>query len=244
MRQRADVVLAARKLARSRSAAADLINAGSVSAGGSIVKKPSELIEPEADIAISENAYVGRGGKKLEGALDAFGFDPAGMIAVDIGSSTGGFTECLLRRGAKKVYAVDVGTDQFAAELRADPRIVLMEQTDIRSVAALPEPADLAVIDVSFISIREVLPSARKLVKADGAIIALIKPQFETANDSKNKSGIVKNALLQKKAIQSVKSWCSENGFWLLNEAASPILGGKGNAEYFFLLKPAPEKAA
>ena len=140
---------------------------------------------------LSTPKFVGRGGEKLAAALSAFNVNPKDLIALDVGSSTGGFTDCLLQAGAQKVYAVDVGTDQFDPTLKKDPRVVLMEQTDIRNVTSLPDPIDLAVIDVSFISLTKVLPAASKLVKKSGAIIALIKPQFETSPESKNRAGVI-----------------------------------------------------
>ncbi len=242
---RADKTLFERGFFRSRSAAAAAIQKGTVNADGVTIKKPSELISAEAKIELTgDEPYVGRGGEKLEGALKAFQADVTGDIAIDIGSSTGGFTQCLLRRGAQKVYAIDVGTDQFAAELKNDPRIVLMEKTDIRKVESLPELADVAVIDVSFISLTEVLASALRLLTPSGSIIALVKPQFETEPNAKNKQGVVKNEQNHQRALERIREFCAKNSIEVVAQSKSLITGGFGNAEFFLLLqRNAPEIA-
>lgn len=202
-----------------------------------IIQKNSEQVDSEAKIEIigTEKPYVGRGGVKLEKALLEFKINPAKSTVLDVGSSTGGFTECLLRQGAKKVYAVDVGTDQFDSDLKKDPRIVLMEKTDIRKIKALPDEIDLAVIDVSFISLELILESVKNLIKPSGVIIALIKPQFETHKENKNKSGIVKNEETRIEVLSKIKKFGQKIKLKLQGEIDSPILGGSGNKEYFLL---------
>lgn len=204
-----------------------------------IVTKNSELVEETDIIHVlpGEKMYVGRGGLKLEKALEEFGVNPSGLIALDVGSSTGGFTDCLLRQGAKKVYAVDVGTDQFDSELKKDPRIVLMEKTDIRKIEALPEKPDLAVIDVSFISLEKILEKVSALISAQAKIIALVKPQFETEQKIKNKNGVIKDQEEQKQALEKVKAYSQKIGLKILGETASPILGGSGNKEFLLFLQ-------
>ena len=235
--QRADTLLARLGLSRSRSGAAELIRTGKVTANGKLVAKPSEFVDEVAKIEISEKEFVGRGGKKLEGALSAFAIDVAGMVAVDIGASTGGFTESLLRRGAKKVYAIDVGTGQLASELLANEKVVSMEKTDIRNVTELPEKADIAVIDVSFISIKEIMEGVVNLLKEGGIIVALIKPQFETPPNFKNKLGVLRSKETTKLALASVLDYCFKHNLKIEGQIDSPILGKNGNAEYFLYLK-------
>lgn len=235
--ERADVLIARLGHSRSRSGAAELIRDGAVTANGKVIAKPSELVSQNAEIVVSQKEFVGRGGKKLEGALSAFELDVTGMIALDIGASTGGFTESLLRRGAKKVYAIDVGTGQLAPSLLADPRVVSMEKTDIRSIESLPEKADIAVIDVSFISIKEILGGIVPLLRKDGIVIALIKPQFETPPNFKNKLGVLRSKETTKLALASVLDYCFKHNLKIAGQIDSPILGKNGNAEYFLYLK-------
>jgi 23S rRNA (cytidine1920-2'-O)/16S rRNA (cytidine1409-2'-O)-methyltransferase len=195
MKKRIDSLIFEKGLTSSRNMASELIKAGRIKAGGKIILKNSEKIEEAALVEIvgDELPYVGRGGLKLEKALTEFEVRVEKLTVLDVGASTGGFTECLLRQGARKVYAVDVGTDQLVAKLKDDPRVVSLEKTDIRNVEKLPEEIDLAVIDVSFISLELVLEKVKSLTKKNGQIIALVKPQFETSQKTKNKSGVVKN---------------------------------------------------
>jgi 23S rRNA (cytidine1920-2'-O)/16S rRNA (cytidine1409-2'-O)-methyltransferase len=206
---------------------------------GKIVTKNSEQIEESAAIEVSagEEQYVGRGGNKLEGALAEFKIKPKDYTVLDVGASTGGFTECLLRQDAKKVYAIDVGTDQLDPKLKGDPRVVSLEQTDIRNVTNFSEKIDLAVIDVSFISLELVLGKVKELISESGKIIALVKPQFETKKSDKNKSGVVKTDELRKETLVKIKKFCAMIDLKVLNEMDSPILGGSGNKEYFLLLQ-------
>ena len=188
---RLDTLLTEKKLVRSRNLAVTLIKDSKVLVNGEIITKPAkDFTNPDnLHIKILEQPkYVGRGGLKLEKALIEFKINPINLIALDVGSSTGGFTDCLLQNGAKKIYSVDVGTDQFDSKLKKDPRIILMEKTDIRNVKTLPEAPDLAVIDVSFISLKLILEKVKNLLKNNSKIIALVKPQFETSPIEKNKT--------------------------------------------------------
>lgn len=237
---RIDILLTTKKIVKSRSVALDLIKKGKVMVNGEIITKASKdyLDSPDLKIEILEQPkYVGRGGLKLEKALKEFKVNPTNLICLDVGSSTGGFTDCLLKQDAKKVYAVDVGTDQFDPELKKDPRVILMEQTDIRNIKNLPDGIDLAVIDVSFISLELILESVKNLLKDSGQIIALIKPQFETSKESKNKSGIVKTDELRAKVLEKIKTFAQKIGLKIIDNTDSPILGGSGNKEYLLFLQ-------
>ena len=243
-RKRLDIALTEAGLARSRSAAADLIKRGKALVNGAPAAKAGQLVRVEADAAtpidrleVTEtDTYVGRGGLKLAGALDALNIDLNGKIIADIGSSTGGFTECALRRGAAHVFAIDVGTDQLAPALRADPRVTVMEQTDVRSIDSLPKPADIAVVDVSFISVTQIIPRLTPLM-ADGAqAVVLVKPQFEADSNLRTTKGIVKNPEKRLKAIEKVKKTAQEHGWDIVAETPSPIAGGDGNIEHFLYI--------
>lgn len=236
MKKRADIVVVEQGLAKSRTAAAELIRTGNIVTGGTTVKKPSDLILSDAEIQIvAPLPYVGRGGIKLAHALDNFHIQIKGKTVVDIGASTGGFTDCVLQRGAKKVYAVDVGHSQFAEELRHDPRVIVIERTDIRT-ASLPERVDLAVIDVSFISLALVLPHTKELLTPHGEVVALVKPQFEVGRDYVGKQGVVKDERAQKEAADAVIKKAENLGFHYRGITESPILGGTGNKEFLIHL--------
>ena len=235
---RLDILITEKKLVKSRSTASDLIKKGLVKVNGEIVTKTAKDIAEDAVIEILEQPkYVSRGGLKLEKALEEFQISPENLIVLDVGSSTGGFTDCLLQKGAKKVYALDVGTDQLDTNLRNDPRVISMEKTDIRNIKTLPDEIDMAVIDVSFISLEMILESVKNLLKAKGKIVALIKPQFETAREDKNKSGIVKNDELREKVLEKIKDHAKKINLKVLKETSSPILGGSGNKEYLVLME-------
>jgi 23S rRNA (cytidine1920-2'-O)/16S rRNA (cytidine1409-2'-O)-methyltransferase len=237
---RIDILLTQKGLVKSRNIAADLIKKGLVKVGGEIVTKPAKDFTDSVDLIIEvleQPKYVGRGGLKLEKALAEFKINPVSLICLDVGSSTGGFTDCLLQNGAQKVYAVDVGTLQFDPELQKDSRVVLLEQTDIRDIKELPDTIDLAVIDVSFISLELILEPVKNQLKKDGLIIALIKPQFETLKTDKNKSGIVKTDKIRERVLENVKEYCQEINLKILGITDSPILGGSGNKEYLILLQ-------
>jgi 23S rRNA (cytidine1920-2'-O)/16S rRNA (cytidine1409-2'-O)-methyltransferase len=237
---RLDTLLTERKMVKSRNVAADLIKNGKVLVNGVIITKPAKEYTDSNNLIIEvleQPKYVGRGGLKIEKALEEFKINPADLIILDVGSSTGGFTDCLLQKGAKKIYAVDVGTDQFDLELKNNPKVILMEKTDIRNVKSLPEEPDLAVIDVSFISLELVLPAVKSLLKNKGQIIALIKPQFETLRGDKNKSGIVKTDEIRNETLAKINGFAKKIGLNILGTIDSPILGGSGNKEFLIWLQ-------
>jgi 23S rRNA (cytidine1920-2'-O)/16S rRNA (cytidine1409-2'-O)-methyltransferase len=233
-RLRADRLLVERGLFESRAKAQAAIEAGLVRANGAIVRKASDEVAFDAElIATPAHPYVSRGALKLKAALDHFGFDPAGRICLDVGASTGGFTELLLERGATKVYAVDVGSGQLHAKLRGDSRVVSLEQTDIRKVTAdqLYASPDFVCIDVSFIPLKLVLPAALALAAPAAQLVALIKPQFE-AGPEHNKKGIVRDSTVQQAVCADVKALVASLGWKVLGISPSPIEGGDGNREF------------
>lgn len=240
VKRRLDIVLVERGLVETRERAQWLIRRGNVQVEGKVVTKPSFRVFPEADLhLLGTLPYVSRGGLKLESALKSFGVNPEGWVALDVGTSTGGFTDCLLQWGARRVYAVDVGRGQLAPQLRQDPRVVLYEDTDIRHLLTLPEPVDLAVIDVSFISLRQVIPSVLRFLKPqEGQIIALMKPQFETGSPHLVKKGVIRDPNLRQKIVAELLAWFREQGLEVLGFLPSPIPGGEGNVEYLVHLKP------
>jgi 23S rRNA (cytidine1920-2'-O)/16S rRNA (cytidine1409-2'-O)-methyltransferase len=233
-RTRADRLLLVRGMFASRAQAQAAIAAGRVLADGVMVRKASQAIAADARIeAEPAHPFVSRGGVKLAAALDHFRFDPAGRVCLDIGSSTGGFTQVLLERGAKRVYAVDVGRGQLHASLRREQRIVSLERTDARGLdrALVPEPVDLLVVDVSFISLKRVLPAALALAGPGARLIALIKPQFETSRRHLKK-GIVRDPAVQRAVCEDVIAFHATLGWTELGVIESPILGGDGNREF------------
>ena len=251
-KRRLDTLLVDRGLAPDREKAQALVMAGAVSVDERPAPKPGTLVDEDAPLRLAERPrYVGRGGEKLEYALDAFRMDIRGLIAADIGASTGGFTDCLLQRGAQRVYAIDAGKGQLDYRLRTDPRVVVMEGVNARELDSLPEPVDLVTIDVSFISLPLVLPAARALLDgrrsgerqlasrgASGSIVALLKPQFEARKNEVPRGGVIKDAQLHSTIIGRFTAWCVSNGFRILDLTASPILGADGNREFFFWLSP------
>lgn len=235
-KSRVDISLVERGLFASREQAQRAIMAGQVRTGDRVLTKASELISPEADLTVAAPAkYVGRGGLKLEGALDHFRVDPARLICLDVGASTGGFTDCLLQRGAAKVYAIDVGHGQLAWKIRSDPRVVAREHLNARHLtrADIPDPIDLCVVDVSFISLTLVLPSAFELLKPNGMLLALIKPQFELEARDVSRGGIVKDPALHEKAQRKVHDFVATAGHEVRGIVPSPITGTDGNQEFF-----------
>ncbi len=231
---RADQLLVARGLFESRAKAQAAIEAGNVCADGETVRKVSQPVAEDARIeAAPAHPYVSRGALKLEAALDHFRVDPRGKVCLDVGASTGGFTELLLARGAAKVYAVDTGTGQLHARLKGDPRVVSLEQTDIRKLdeAAIPDDAALVVIDVSFISLELVLPQALAFAAPHAELIALIKPQFEAGREHVKK-GIVRDPAVHDAVCQRVELLVGRQGWRLRGTIPSPIAGGDGNAEF------------
>jgi 23S rRNA (cytidine1920-2'-O)/16S rRNA (cytidine1409-2'-O)-methyltransferase len=233
------MVLVERGLAPSREQARALVLGGRVRVAGTRLDKAGAAIDPEAPIEVSGGLpYVGRGGLKLAGALEAFGVEPRGLVAVDVGASTGGFTDCLLQRGAARVYAIDVGYGQLAWKLQSDPRVVRLDRVNVRDAAPglLPEPCDLAVIDVSFISLRLVLGPALSLVREGGAAVALVKPQFEVGRGGVGKGGVVRDPALQREALAGLVGFAAAAGHAVLGWCASPITGADGNREFFLHL--------
>ena len=234
MRVRADRLLVERGLFESRAKAQAAIAAGLVTADGAPVAKPADEIAVESVLqARPAHPYVSRGGVKLAAALDHFGFDPAGNVCLDVGASTGGFVQVLLERGARRIYAVDVGHGQLHASLRARPEIVSLEKTDIRTLTPdrLREPPDFATIDVSFISLKLVLPAVVKLVRRPAWMVALIKPQFE-AGPRQVKKGIVRDAGVQASVCDDIARFVASLGWSVLDVIPSPIMGGDGNREF------------
>jgi 23S rRNA (cytidine1920-2'-O)/16S rRNA (cytidine1409-2'-O)-methyltransferase len=237
-KRRIDSLLVDKGLVESRAKAQALIMAGEVVVGGKIVIKVGTLVSEEAAINILKPPpFVSRGGIKLEYALDRFQLDVSNRIAADIGASTGGFTDCLLKRGAKRVYAVDVGYGQLDYRLRKDKRVVVMERVNARYPFSLPEKIDLATIDLSFISVEKVIPSVAKLLKDDGYLLVLLKPQFEARRSEVGKGGIVKQPLVHARVLGRFIKWMVARGFRLGGVVASPILGASGNQEFFVLLR-------
>ncbi len=239
-KSRLDRLVYERGLAPSREKARALIMAARVLVDGRVVDKPGTLVDAHCDIAVKEALpYVSRGGVKLQGALDGFGIDVKGLTVLDVGSSTGGFTDCLLKRGAKRVHAVDVGRNLIDYRLREDPRVRLIEGCNIRYLRheEVGETVDLAVIDVSFISLEKVLPVAAGFVKKGGIILALVKPQFEVGRGRVGKGGVVRDPELHNEVIERLKRFSEAVGLEPLGVMESPIKGAKGNREFWLFLR-------
>lgn len=250
-KERLDTALVRRGLVASRERARALILAGNVEVAGIIVTKAGTRVAPGDPIALRtpDHPYVSRGALKLVAGLDASGIDPAGAVALDVGASTGGFTDVLLRRGAARVYAIDVGYGQLAWSLRTDPRVVVLERENIRHLdpAKIPEPCDLAVIDVSFISLTLVLPRVAALLgpPGDKPIVALIKPQFEVGKEQVGRGGVVRDEDARRGAVEKIQGWAAEHGFVVGPVVESPVRGPAGNVEYLQMLRsPASASAA
>ena len=241
VKKRVDVLLVERGLAESRERAKSLIMAGLVYGGGNKLDKPGAMVDCSMEIALKgrDHPYVSRGGVKLEGLLDRFDIDITGKTALDIGASTGGFTDCLLKRGAASVTAVDVGKGQIDWKLRNDPRVNLMENFNARSITKenIGGLFDIVVIDVSFISLELVLSPAACVTVPGGRIITLVKPQFEAGRGEVGKGGIVKDAAVQEKCVEKIKSFGTSIGLALIGDMESPITGAKGNREFFVLFQ-------
>jgi 23S rRNA (cytidine1920-2'-O)/16S rRNA (cytidine1409-2'-O)-methyltransferase len=236
---RLDVLVTRSGFAESRERAQALIIAGKVRVGGETVRRPDRSVSDDAPISVEDGpAYASRGALKLAPALTAFGIDPAGLVCADIGASTGGFTDILLRRGAAKVYAIDVGRGLLHWRLRQDPRVVVIERVNAREMEAFPEPVSLIVVDVSFIGLEKVLPAMRR--SAPGAeIVALFKPQFQVGRSEVGKGGIVRDQDAIDAALERMRAWCAGNGYTVRAEAASELPGADGNREIFLQLAPA-----
>lgn len=236
---RLDQLLVAKKLVESRHRAQAMVMAGLVLIAGRPVTKAGTLVAMDTPLEIKQPLpFVSRGGQKLEKALDSFNINVTGQICLDVGASTGGFTDCLLQQGAKKVYALDVGHGQLDVKLRNDPRVVNIENTNIRYFEKndLPETPDLAVIDVSFISLDKVLPAVYKLIKVKGEIIALIKPQFEAGQKRVSKGGVVRDPTVHAEIIDRIKIFSQIQAMEVLGIIESPLLGPAGNKEFFIHL--------
>ncbi|HEV3460801.1 MAG TPA: TlyA family RNA methyltransferase [Candidatus Dormibacteraeota bacterium] len=237
-RVRLDQVLVAQGLVPSRQRAQAMVRAGLVRVAGTLAERPDQMVDPGVSIGLDHaKAYVSRGGDKLAAALDAFGVDPAGRVCLDVGASTGGFTDILLQRGAARVMAVDVGYGQLAWSLRQDPRVTVLERVNIRHLERLPIPADLAVIDVSFISLRLVLPRVRDLLSPPAEVVALVKPQFEVGKGAVGKGGIVRDPEQHRRVLSELRQFAQESGYQVAAEIPSPILGAKGNREFLLYLR-------
>jgi 23S rRNA (cytidine1920-2'-O)/16S rRNA (cytidine1409-2'-O)-methyltransferase len=238
---RLDKLLVDKNICPTRERARALIMSGAVLVGEIRTDKAGALVSPDADIRIEgeDNPYVGRGGLKLRGALQIFGIIVRDLAVLDVGASTGGFTDCLLQEGARKVYALDVGYGQLAWKLRIDERVVCIERTNIRYFEGMgiEDTIDMATIDTSFISLKIVLPAVLKLIKKNNAIIlALIKPQFEAGRGEVEKHGVVRNPEVHKKVVEEIKEFCMGVGLSVIGVCESPLLGPKGNREFFIYL--------
>ena len=237
-KRRIDILLVERGLVESQAKAQAMIMAGEVAVEGMAVTKPGTLVKEEAAITIvAPPPFASRGGIKLAYALDQFQLDVSDKVAADIGASTGGFTDCLLKRGARRVYAIDVGRGQLDYRLRQDPRVVVIEGVNARYPVALPEKVDLATIDVSFISVEKVIPPVAQLVKENGYLVVLIKPQFEAGRREVGKGGIIKDPLIHARVLGRFVAWLTEKKLRLGGLLPSPLSGASGNREFFVLLR-------
>jgi len=241
MKERLDKVIKQRRLIRSRSRAQRMIAAGRVKVDGRVLTRPGHPIDPEAEIEITSfEQYVSRGGDKLEAALEQFRIDPKGLVCLDVGASTGGFTDCLLQRGAAKVYAIDVGHDQLHPRLRRHPKVVVREGLNARYLEAqdIGEPVNLIVIDVSFISLKLILPPLSEILALKGEILALVKPQFEVGKDKLPDDGVVKDEALRQAVLSDIQAFIEAETPWhVTDQMQSPVQGANGNIEYLLYLQ-------
>ena len=236
---RLDVLLLERGLAESRAQARGLIMAGRVRVGGERVDKAGTLVASDAEIDLNRPPrFVSRGGFKLEGALDHFGVDPDGLVCLDVGASTGGFTDCLLQRGAAKVYAVDVGRGQLHDRVARDERVTVIDRTNAHHPFDLPGPADLATVDVSFISLTQVLPNVLPHLAPGGRALCLVKPQFEAGREQVGRGGIVRDPTARAATLAKLGLWAIDRGIRVRGLSTSVLAGAAGNVEYFALLEP------
>jgi 23S rRNA (cytidine1920-2'-O)/16S rRNA (cytidine1409-2'-O)-methyltransferase len=238
-KQRLDMLLVTRGLAESKIKAQAVIMAGEVSVNGNVMTKAGRLVAEDAEVQMAAKPpYVSRGGLKLEHALQEFKIDVKGLTCLDVGASTGGFTDCLLKHGAKKVYALDVGYGQLDYGLRRDSRVVVMEKVNAHFPFDLPQKVDLAVMDLSFISVTSVIPNVLPHLKSPGDIAVLFKPQFEADREDVGKGGIVKDPAVHAATLANLIVWMNQNGLRLLNLTASPIRGAEGNKEFLIYMRP------
>jgi 23S rRNA (cytidine1920-2'-O)/16S rRNA (cytidine1409-2'-O)-methyltransferase len=237
-KRRIDSLLVERGLVESRAKAQALIMAGEVRVEGKATIKPGTMVAEEAVITLLQPPpFVSRGGIKLDHALEQFRLDVSSKVAADIGASTGGFTDCLLQRGASRVYAVDVGYGQLDYRLRQDERVVVMERVNARYPITLAEKVDLATLDLSFISVEKVIPPVARLLKENGCLVVLLKPQFEAKRSEVGKGGVVRQPIVHARVLGRFIAWALGHGFRLEGLVASPILGVSGNMEFFVLLR-------
>ncbi len=240
-KERIDKLLVEKGIVQSRDRARALIMEGRVFVEDRMIDKPGVTVPVEAQLHVrgGEFPFVSRGGLKIRGAIETFGIDPKGMTVIDVGASTGGFTDCVLQRGAKKVYAVDVGYGQLAWKLRADPRVVNLERRNVRYLRRedVPEDVDLILVDTSFISIQKFLSHLLGFLKSGGILLCLIKPQFEVGKGSVGKGGVVRNLELHQQVIDRISDHSRSLGLKVLGVVESPLLGPKGNKEFFLYLK-------
>ncbi len=243
-KERLDQLLVRRGLVESRTLAQRMVMAGQVRVEGQLVLQPSTRVAPEATVEVSSAPrFVSRGGEKLEAALQQFRLKPAEWVCADVGASTGGFTDCLLQHGAGRVYAIDVGHGQLHRRLRNDPRVVLMERKNARTLSELPEPVRLATVDVSFISLRLILPSVASWLVAGGEVVALVKPQFEAGRSQVGKGGVVKDPRTHQQVLFEILKAATEAGLPPQGLIRSPLVGPKGNIEFLAWLRKGGEPA-
>lgn len=236
--RRLDVLLVERGLAKSRDQAQALVLAAEVLVDGRPAAKPGQLVAEEVQLEVAAPPqFASRGGLKLAAALDNWGLTVAGLVALDVGASTGGFTDCLLQRGARRIYALDVGYGQLDQRLRADPRVVVMERVNARYPFALPEAVDLVTVDVSFISTEKVIPSAASHLNPGGRLIVLVKPQFEAGRAQVKRGGVVRDPQVHAAVLGRFISWAIAHRFRLRGLVPSPLLGPAGNREFLVLLE-------
>ncbi len=236
-KKRLDLLLVERGMVGSRAKAQALIMAGEVLLPGGRMTKPGTLVPEDVQVSIRERPpYVGRGGVKLAHAIEEFGIDVTGLTALDVGASTGGFTDCMLQRGARRVYALDVGRGQMDYGLRQDGRVVVMERVNAHYPFELPERVGLATVDVSFISLTQVLPNVTAHLEPWGSVVALVKPQFEARRGEVGKGGVIRDPTIHARVLGRVVRWVTEAGLRLRAMTPSPILGAAGNREFFLLL--------
>ncbi|MBQ0004266.1 MAG: TlyA family RNA methyltransferase [Clostridiales bacterium] len=242
MKERLDVILVNKGLCESRDKAKRTIMAGLVTVDGNLEDKPGRTFDVDSEFVVKEKLcpYVSRGGLKLEKAIEEFNISAEGAVCVDMGASTGGFTDCMLQNGAVKVYAIDVGYGQLDYKLRVDPRVVNMEKTNIRYLDTnlIEEPVNLISIDVSFISVKHMLPVAAKILAPDGAVLCLVKPQFEAGREQVGKKGIVRDHKVHVEVIEKVIGYGKDNGLTPIGLTYSPVKGTKGNIEYLCCFVP------
>lgn len=238
MKERLDQSLVSKGFCKTRSQAQLLIKGGKVKVNEKIIKKTGHLVSEEDKVIVKEeNHYVSRGAYKLKAAIEEFGIEIENKVVADCGASTGGFTDYLLQNGAKKSYCLDVGHDQLDPSLKADSRVVNIEGINLKNPLELPEKVDLAVADLSFISLRLVLPTIRSLLKEGGEMVVLFKPQFEVGKENVGKNGVVKNEKIRQKTLEDFKAWCQENSLKVKGMMKSPIAGKRGNREFLIWIQ-------